>query len=81
MVLTRSRVPLDWATTQYNLGAALAALGQRETGTARLEEAVGTWDNCLKSTGFIWSTEWISRVHARRDEVRAEIERRQNSCR
>jgi hypothetical protein len=33
-------VPLDWARTQNNLGNALARLGERESGTARLEEAV-----------------------------------------
>ena len=37
---TRERVPLDWAATQTNLGNALSALGERESGTARLEEAV-----------------------------------------
>ena len=37
---TRDRVPLDWATTQNNLGNALETLGDRESGTARLEEAV-----------------------------------------
>ena len=37
---TRDRVPLDWAQTQNNLGNALAALGERESGTVRLEEAV-----------------------------------------
>ncbi len=37
---TRERVPLDWAMTQNNLGNALATLGERESGTARLEEAV-----------------------------------------
>ena len=37
---TRERVPLDWATTQNNLGTAFATLGERESGTARLEEAV-----------------------------------------
>ena len=36
--LTRDRVPLDWAMTQNDLGAALAALpAKRESGTARLE--------------------------------------------
>lgn len=29
---TRERVPLDWAITQNNLGAALSALGERESG-------------------------------------------------
>jgi tetratricopeptide (TPR) repeat protein len=38
---TRERVPLDWAATQNNLGNALQSLGEREAGTARLEEAVG----------------------------------------
>ena len=37
---TRERVPLDWAMTQMNLGNALRTLGERESGTARLEEAV-----------------------------------------
>ena len=37
---TRERVPLDWARTQNNLGAALETLGGRESGTAKLEEAV-----------------------------------------
>ena len=36
----RSRDPLGWGTTQNNLGNALATLGGRESGTARLEEAV-----------------------------------------
>ena len=34
---TRERVPLDWATTQNNLGAALSALGERESRAERLE--------------------------------------------
>jgi hypothetical protein len=33
-------VPLEWATTQNNLGTALKDLGTRESGTARLAEAV-----------------------------------------
>ena len=38
---TRETVPLDWAMTQNNLGAArFSTLGEREPGTARLEEAV-----------------------------------------
>jgi hypothetical protein len=35
---TRDRVPLDWATTQNNLGTALESLGERESGTAHLTE-------------------------------------------
>jgi tetratricopeptide (TPR) repeat protein len=35
-----NRVPFLWAKTQNNLGGALARLGERESGTARLEEAL-----------------------------------------
>jgi hypothetical protein len=45
---TRKRVPLDWATTQNNLGAALHRLGRRESGTARLQEAVAAYREALK---------------------------------
>ena len=37
---TREHVPLDWAATQNNLGTALLMLGERESGTTRLGEAV-----------------------------------------
>ena len=36
----RAQSPLDWAKTESNLGNALWALGERESSTARLEEAV-----------------------------------------
>jgi tetratricopeptide (TPR) repeat protein len=44
----RERVPLDWAMTQNNLGLALSRLGERESGTARLEEAVAAYRDALK---------------------------------
>jgi tetratricopeptide (TPR) repeat protein len=44
---TPERTPLDWAMTQNNLGNALAALGERESGTARLQEAVAAYDAAL----------------------------------
>ena len=44
----RERVPLDWAMTQNNLGNALATLGERESGTARLEEAVAAFRAALE---------------------------------
>ena len=37
---TRDRNPLQWAMMQNNLGNALRTLGERESGTARLKEAV-----------------------------------------
>ena len=45
---TRDRVPLDWAMTQMNLGNALWTLGERESGTARLEEAVAAYRAALE---------------------------------
>jgi hypothetical protein len=41
-------VPLNWAQTQSNLGNALRALGQRESGTARLEQAVAAYRAALE---------------------------------
>ena len=41
-------MPLDWATTQNNLGVALPTLGERESGTAQLEEAVAAYREALK---------------------------------
>ena len=46
--MTRERVPLDWARTQINLGIALGRLGERESGTARLEEAVAAYRAALE---------------------------------
>ena len=41
-------MPLDWARTQNNLGNALTRLGERESGTARLEEAVAAYRAALE---------------------------------
>jgi hypothetical protein len=38
---------VDWVMTQNNLGTALQALGERESGTARLGEAVTAYDAAL----------------------------------
>src|SRR5262249_7971099 len=47
-LIPRERVPLQWAMTQNNLGAALSTLGERESGTARMEEAVAAHREALK---------------------------------
>ena len=39
----RKRVPLQWAETQTNLGNALFRLGERESGTGKLTEAVAAY--------------------------------------
>ncbi len=45
---TRERSPLEWAITQVNLANALLSLGERESGTARLEEAVAAYRLALE---------------------------------
>ena len=75
---TRERVPLEWAMAQNNLGLALWKLGERESGTVRLEEAVATWDACLIVTASMWPTEWVEDVRTKRAEAHAEIARRQD---
>jgi hypothetical protein len=52
-------VPLDWATIQNNLGLVLSALGERESGTARLEEAVAVFRAALEE----WTRERVPPWH------------------
>jgi len=47
-VNTEDRLPLDWAATQNNLGLVLRTLGERESETRRLEEAVAAYREALK---------------------------------
>jgi tetratricopeptide (TPR) repeat protein len=46
-VTKREASPQEWATTQNNLGIALQGLGELESGTARLEEAVVAYRSAL----------------------------------
>jgi len=41
--LTRAQAQLEWAMTGICLGNALQALGVRESGTVRLEDAVSAY--------------------------------------
>ena len=47
-VLTRDRVPLQWAAIQNNLGSALLGIGEWEIGSSHLEEAVDAYREALK---------------------------------
>jgi tetratricopeptide (TPR) repeat protein len=47
LLAPRSQRAFDWAATQNSLGIALATLGVREAGTARLEEAITAYRNAL----------------------------------
>jgi tetratricopeptide (TPR) repeat protein len=46
--LSRERAPENWAMVQNDLGNALVRLGERESGTARLEEAVSAYRAALE---------------------------------
>jgi hypothetical protein len=48
--------------TQNNLGNALQRLGEREDGTARLEEAVAAFEVCLMVVVSAWPDEWVQGV-------------------
>ena len=64
------RVPLlraQWATAQNNLGNALRALGERESRTTRLEEAISSWDACLTVASTAWLPEWVQTVRSNHD--------------
>ncbi len=58
-VRTRENLPVEWATTQYNLGLALANLGEREQGTERLELAVTAWQAALG----VWTRDFFVDYH------------------
>lgn len=44
----RERVPLDWARIQDRMGIALTVFGRRQSGMAKLEEAIATFREALK---------------------------------
>jgi hypothetical protein len=75
-VLQWKRVPLQWARTQMSLGVVLSVLGERETGTARLSEAVTAWNLCLTVGDSGWPQERAGLVRTARDQAQAEIARR-----
>ena len=69
-------MPLDWATTQNNLGTAPSTLGERVSGTARLEEAVAAFEACLTVTASVWPVKRVRDVQTHHDETQAEVARR-----
>jgi tetratricopeptide (TPR) repeat protein len=73
-------VPLAWAGTQNNLGLALKSLGERESGTARLEQAVAAYDEALKEyTRERAPLQWASSQHGLATTLAALAERRKSA--
>ena len=76
-VLSGERYRSIWAVTQNNLGDALRTLGERESGTARLEEAVRAYSLALEE----WTRERVPLQWARIQVNLALRYRRWGSCR
>ncbi len=75
---TRDRVPLHWATTQNNLGSALCSIGERESGTERLEEAVGAYKAALKVFQSAHATYYAQTAGANLRNAKAMLQQRLN---
>ena len=73
---SRERVPLDWAMTQNNLGNALGALGERESGTARLKEAVAAFRAALEVYEAAGADYFVNLVTANLKTAEAALEAR-----
>jgi hypothetical protein len=70
------RVPLEWAMTQNNLGSALGTLGQRESGTAQLEEAVAAYNAALTVFVPARADYYTDTCRANRDRTLAQLTER-----
>jgi hypothetical protein len=69
-------VPLDWAMTQNNLGVALESLGERESGTGHLEEAVAAYSAALAVFAPALEAYYTNISQANRDRALALIAQR-----
>jgi hypothetical protein len=70
-VYTRGCAPLPWAGTLNNLAGTLQLLGERESGTARLEEALAAFREAVK--GYTRIRTPSATPEQLRDRVRAAL--------
>lgn len=70
---TRERVPLQWATTQNNLGNALATLARRQKNTALLEEALVSMRGAVEVYQQAGEGYWLPIARRRVAELEAEL--------
>jgi exonuclease VII small subunit len=71
-------VPLHWAMTQNNLGGALRTLGERESGTARLEEAIAAYRAAIKVLHQCEATYYHETTQENLAEAEAEVASRKS---
>jgi hypothetical protein len=69
-------VPLEWAITQNNLGLALATLGEQESGTQRLEEAVGAYNAALDVFEAAGAEYYVTNTRGNLERARALLDER-----
>jgi hypothetical protein len=62
---TRDRVPLDWATTQFSMGHALAALGRRTHNPDSLKEAL----ICFQQAGAVFQAAGMAQPSEASDQM------------
>jgi hypothetical protein len=67
-----------WATTQNNLGVVLLRLGEREGGTARLEEAVAAFRDALSVFESAQASYYVNLAHDNLARAERMVQRRQN---
>jgi tetratricopeptide (TPR) repeat protein len=74
-------VPLTWAQTQSNLGLALWRLGERESGTGNLEEAIIAYREALKEhTRERYALDWAETLGNEGIALMLLAERRQDTA-
>ena len=71
-------MPLDWAGTQNNLGNALSSLGKRESGRARLEEAVAAYRAALEVLEAAENSLYVSMVRSNLERTETLITERRS---
>src|SRR5512132_729632 len=76
---TRERVQLDWAATQNNLGNALKTLGERESGTQRLEEAIEAYEGALEVFAAAQASYYVSVVRDNLERASLMLAKRRGS--
>jgi hypothetical protein len=74
---TRDGAPLQWAMTQNNLGTALQLLDERESGTARLDEAVAAFRAALDVFRAAGAGFYVERTERNLARAEALLARRQ----
>lgn len=75
---TREHVLLQSAATQTNLGNALSTLGERESGSTRLEEAVAACRAALASFIAAGANHYINVCRNNRDRARTALAKTKN---